>query len=237
MASLLFRVGICDERVPDRGITHLVEHLGMFAVGQREHPVNGFVALTNCALFGMGTQEELERFLADATSGLSDLPLDRLEDEKRVLQRESAASGFSLASRMMSHRFGNRGFGAADLVELGLRWLGRDEVDSWRRGWFTAGNAALWVHGPAPPASGLTLPPGERRPVPPDDPLPGSSSLRSSRRTSTAWPHPSWSPGRGPPASRPGSRASGCTTGCACRKRSCTTSGGTTSPSRPIGPT
>jgi len=44
-AGLALRGGIADETGPLRGITHMVEHLTMFATGRRAHPANAFVDL------------------------------------------------------------------------------------------------------------------------------------------------------------------------------------------------
>lgn len=172
MASLIFRVGVCDEDGPRRGITHLVEHLALYGIGRRDHLTNGFVALSTCTFYAQGTQDEIERFLGDVTRSLGGLPLDRLEPEKRVLQREASLGGGGVVDRLMSHRFGARAYGGGDVVELGLRWLGPDEVRAWAQERFTAANAALWIHAPRPPAlAPFELPQGQRHPPPPVVPL------------------------------------------------------------------
>jgi zinc protease len=173
MASLMFRAGICDESAPRRGITHLVEHLAFFEVGRRDHPANGFVALSTCTFFARGTQAELQSFLTDVTGALANLPLDRVDAEKNVLQREAARDAGGVVDRLMAFRFGTRGFGGVDVAELGLRWLGADDVEAWGAERFTAANAALWFHGPAPPRLERRLPDGVRHPLPAADPLPG----------------------------------------------------------------
>ncbi len=43
-AVLTFRVGTWDEALLDRGITHLVEHLALYALRNVEHPYNGHTA-------------------------------------------------------------------------------------------------------------------------------------------------------------------------------------------------
>jgi zinc protease len=90
-----------------------------------------------------------------------------------VLRQESANDPGDIVSQLMAHRFGHRGFGGADVQELGLRWLGAEEVAAWRASRFTAGNAVLWFHGPQPPDATLGLTPGERMPPPAPEPLPG----------------------------------------------------------------
>jgi zinc protease len=128
MASLVFRVGVCDEEPTQRGITHIVEHLALFSLGRPEHPYNGFVDLLQCTFFAHGTQQELEAFLSEVSNAIGDLPLDRLDAEKRVLQQEAAADAGDVVSQLLAHRFGNRGFGASNVQELGLRWLESEPI-------------------------------------------------------------------------------------------------------------
>jgi zinc protease len=172
MASLVFRVGVCDEEPTQRGITHVVEHLALFSLGTREHPYNGFVDLLNCTFFAHGTQDELEAFLSDVCKAIGNLPLDRLDAEKRVLQQEAVADPGDIVSELMAHRFGSRAFGAANVQELGLRWLEPEPIAKWASERFTRQNAALWFHGPEPPGE-LPLGQGERIAPPPPEPLEG----------------------------------------------------------------
>jgi zinc protease len=172
MASLVFRVGVCDEEPTQRGITHIVEHLALFSLGRPEHPYNGFVDLLQCTFFAHGTQQELEAFLSEVSNAIGDLPLDRLDAEKRVLQQEAAADAGDVVSQLLAHRFGNRGFGASNVQELGLRWLESEPIAQWARERFTRENAALWFHGPKPPGE-LPLAHGERIAPPPAKPLEG----------------------------------------------------------------
>jgi hypothetical protein len=173
MASIVFRVGTCDEPSTHRGITHLVEHLALFPIGRRDHAYNGLVDVGCCDLYAYGTQDELERFLVDVTRSLQALPLDRLEAEKRVLRQEAASPSGSVAGALLAARYGSRGFGACDVKELGLSWLEADAVETWRAARFNAANAAVWFHGPRLPAVALDLPPGERHALPPAEPLQG----------------------------------------------------------------
>jgi zinc protease len=173
LATLTFRTGSADEPQAYHGVTHLIEHLALFGVARRHREFNAFVDPLTCAFFAMGDQTELERFLDDVLTALVDLPLERLEDERRVLEREWETLGGDVVSRMLAHRFGIRGFGSNVLGELTLPCLGRDVVEAWRRERFTAGNAALWFHGPRPPALRVALPPGTRQPLPDATPLSG----------------------------------------------------------------
>ena len=174
MVSLQFRVGLADERPARRGISHIVEHLAMYGLGNVHDDVNAFVDPLFTGFYRRGSADELAAFAAAVTHALADLRFSRLDTELRVLRTEAAGASPSLAGRMLMHRFGGIGFGALNVPELGLRWLGPEEIEAWRRARFTTGQAALWLHGPrAPHDMRWTLPPGDRLALPPVDPLPG----------------------------------------------------------------
>lgn len=173
-AMLMFRVGVIDETLPARGITHLVEHLAMFVPMQNAdmaNRMNARVELHRTRFMAAGSGDEIAAFLADVTSNLAALPLHRLEDEKKILRTEAANKTRGSAKSIWNFRFGARGPGVADYEEFGLRWLGHEPVADWATANFTAGNAVLWLSGPPPPALRLNLPPGPRRGLPPLKPL------------------------------------------------------------------
>jgi len=173
-AMLMFRIGVIDETLPTRGITHLVEHLAMFVPAQTAAMVNRMnarVELHRTRFTAAGSADEIAKFLGDVTSNLAALPLDRLEDEKKILRTEAANKTHGSAKNIWTFRFGARGPGVADYEEFGLRWLGHRPVANWATANFTAGNAVLWLSGPPPPALRLNLPPGPRRGLPPVKPL------------------------------------------------------------------
>ena len=163
--ALGFRVGHADETLPEHGITHLVEHLALFALGRRLYNTNGFVDGTSTIFYADGRPDELAEFLRDLTVALHDLPHARLEAEKRVLLAESAGRPSSFPERLKWLRWGETSHGLADLKELGLRRVTADDLDAWAAAWFTAGNAALWLNGSPPHDLAFELPPGERRPA------------------------------------------------------------------------
>src|SRR5687767_3382181 len=74
-ASLMFRVGQADEALATRGLTHLVEHLALFALGRRDHPFNGFVDDVRCVFYATGEQDEVLDFLHGVAASLRSLPL------------------------------------------------------------------------------------------------------------------------------------------------------------------
>lgn len=164
-ATMMFRAGQADEPLSMRGITHLVEHLSLFPLGRRDHEYNGFVDDVRCVFHAAGERDEVLEFLRLTAASLADLPLDRLELERRVLRSESAGPD-NVYTRMRGHRFGASGYGMPNYVELGLRWLGPEQVADWARTRFTSGNVVLWMSGEPPEDLGFELPAGERRPAP-----------------------------------------------------------------------
>lgn len=171
-AALIFRTGRADETLANAGITHLVEHLALFPLGRRDYVYNGFVDQGRCVFYASGTLDEVRGFLRDVTAALGDLPLDRLEIERRLLRTEAAQrEGGGLIPRLLSYRFGAAGYGLLIFEELGLRCLGAEAVSAWAAERFTRDNAVLWMTVEPPDDLELTLPPGRRFPAPAPRPL------------------------------------------------------------------
>jgi hypothetical protein len=173
-AALQFRVGAADETLPFRGITHLIEHLALFASASRSDEANGFVDAERCVFYARGERDEVLDWLRRCSEALGALPLDRLATERRILRAEEAGrEGVGILARLFETRFGATGYGLANYHELGLRWLGENEVAAWARERFTRGNAALWMTVEPPATLGLALPDGDRLPPPPVAPQAG----------------------------------------------------------------
>lgn len=182
-ATLMFRVGQADEALHRHGATHLIEHLALSAQGQQHLPHNGSVEETITSFVAQGRPDEVAAFLSATTAALADLPWDRRATEIRVLETEAARRGRPAVGTAMAMRYGNRGYGMPGLPELGLHALDVAALDSWRRAWFTRGNAVLSLSGPPPDALDLAaLPEGLRHPAPPPVPL-------------ARQPFPCWFPG------------------------------------------
>jgi zinc protease len=178
-AALMFRVGVADETPATRGITHLVEHLAMFGSDSRAFEANGFVDLERSVFYASGERDDVLGWLGRCAAALAELPFARLATERRILRTEAASGdGGGIQARLLDLRFGGHGFGLANYRELGLRWLGEEEVAEWARSRFNRANAVLWMTGEPPPSLELALPDGTRHPPPPVDPLPGSSGRR-----------------------------------------------------------
>lgn len=167
--ALAFRVGRADEVLAQFGLSHAVEHLAMFPLGRPDYMCNAFVDDTRTVFFAEGTEMEIARFLERVCASLRELPLDRLDAERRVLQTEAANDPGSPLERLFSLRYGPSGFGLSNYRQLGLRWLGADRIAKWAAERFTSGNAAAWMTCRPPENLDLALPPGE--PLPPPEPV------------------------------------------------------------------
>lgn len=171
VARLQFRIGQADERLPIRGITHLVEHLAFERLGQPTYWHNGSVSMETTAFDVAGTQGEVSEFLRAVTTGLHDPPAERIATERHLLKVESQRHG-GVFAEMASIRHGAQGQGLSAYLELGLEHLESADLRSWAQRWFTAENAVLWMWGGDPAGLDLQLPVGERIPLPAVDALP-----------------------------------------------------------------
>ena len=159
-AGLTFRVGQADETLTTRGVSHLVEHLALHAVGQHHGPTNGAVCMLDTSFFIRAEPDDVSTFLASLTAALGDLPLHRLAAEARILETEAAGKGPSASAALLLYRFGPQGYGLPAQAELGLHQLGEDDVQRWAHERFTAENASLWIVGTLPDDLALHLEPG-----------------------------------------------------------------------------
>jgi zinc protease len=170
-AELLFRTGVADETAVTRGLTHLIEHLVLSAIDDPTGHRNGFVGHALTGFNVSGDPDAVAASLLRICRGLASLPADRLGAEKQVLEAEDAARSNDLGTDLMTWRFGATGFGLGGLSELGVRSATIEQLRDFAAPRFTRGNAVLWLTGPPPPGLRLELPQGERRPLPPLEPL------------------------------------------------------------------
>ena len=162
-ATLMFRVGRADERLPWSGITHLVEHLALFQLGPTQrYEFNGAVTSNRTVFYATGTPAEIVTFLALVTTALGNLPFDRLETEKTVLLAEASSRSMSAGDFMFSLRFGTRGNGLHRYREFGLHHVPPAWISGWAARYFNRDNAVLWLSGPPPGDLSLILPAGQR---------------------------------------------------------------------------
>jgi zinc protease len=169
MAALVFRVGRFDETLPAAGVTHMVEHLAL--ADKREAPYS-FNASVNgrFTIFYMesGDAAHIGDFVASVCRGLTSYQGAVLDRERRILRTEAASRGGAGGlGNSLAERYGATGPGLANYQEFGLYHLGWTDVETWRRQWFTSGNAVLWIAGSPPDGLRLSLSRGTA-------PLPGA---------------------------------------------------------------
>jgi zinc protease len=156
-ASLVFRVGRADEPLPSAGITHLVEHLAMPIDEAHGLDANATVEGSLTHFYASGPEETVAEYLEAVARSLADLPLERLDTERRILQTEAQGRvSPGVVGLALLLRYGARNHGLVGLPEYGLTRLSADDVASWASERFTRENAVLWLTG-APP-KGLRLP-------------------------------------------------------------------------------
>jgi hypothetical protein len=170
-AALVFRVGRADETLPTGGVTHLVEHLALSAVGHTSFAYDAFVEPARTVFFAEGSEEEVSGFLRAVSSALANLPLERLETERRILKTEVASFQPGPIEGLMALRFGPVGYGLVGYDQFGLNRLQAREVQDWAHDRFTAGSAALWTTRPPPAGLRLGLPSGPLAPPPTPEPI------------------------------------------------------------------
>lgn len=166
-AGLAFRVGMADEELPRRGITHLVEHLALYSAGIADYHYNGATGVRYTYFHMEGSPTAVVEFLNGVCASLRALPTARLAAEKEILRTEAQGRTNGVRSRLDLWRYGARGFGTVAYPELAVPTLTEDDLHAWVARYFTAQNAALWIAADEPPPGlRLELPQGERRPLP-----------------------------------------------------------------------
>lgn len=165
-AQLMIRTGAADERLPESGWTHLLEHVtlhGSSRPGTLE--VNGSVGLLTTSFTAHGPIEAVTQHLAEVTRRLAQ-PVDAdLDRERRVLAAEARLRGGPV-ERALAQRYGARGPGTLSYGELGLASATSASLSALASGAFTTGNAVLVLDGPPPPDLALHLPDGPHLPAP-----------------------------------------------------------------------
>ena len=168
-AGLVFGVGRRDETYVRGGLTHLVEHLAMSAVGRTTLDCNATVDLSTTEFTATGRPERVVEFLRLVCEALHALPVDRLAVEADVLGTENGAVVHAAVGALLAERYGGHGVGLAGYGEPATSALGPHDVQQWAATRFVRGAAALWLSGPPPDGLALPLPDG---PVLPRTPQP-----------------------------------------------------------------
>lgn len=189
-AGLVFGVGRRDESVVRGGLTHLVEHLTMAAVGRMAIDVNASVDLTATEFVATGPADRVAAFLHSVCLALADLPLDRLAVEADVLRTEGGQVAAPAAAALLGELYGATGPGLAGVRDLALRSLTAADVRTWVQRYFIRQNAALWASGPGLDDLRLPLPdgavPARSQPFRRQLPTPGWSSNAFADRVALA---------------------------------------------------
>lgn len=189
-AALIFRVGLFDETMRERGITHLVEHLAMSGVRDVEVDMNAFVDDHLTAFWGWGEPGRVGRYLSRLCSSLHDLPVGRLETESSVLTQEASLRAPNYSDSFLWAYYGPFGPGTAGTREFGLSWLGGSELGDWAARYFNLSNAALVIVGKPPSDWKLDLPNGAHRPPPVYErlrPAPDNPTLYENATGGVSW--------------------------------------------------
>jgi zinc protease len=171
VASLVFRVGKTDEYLHANGITHIAEHLALFALGQPPHYQNGSVRTSITTFDTTGDAEQVTTFLTGICTALGALDGSRLEAERRVLEVEAQQRGGALTSALYTWRYGAQGPGLWSFEEYAVLGTSIESVQSWADYVFRAENAVLLLSGPPPAGLRLPLRRGPRIPPPRLEPL------------------------------------------------------------------
>ncbi|MEU4693297.1 insulinase family protein [Actinoplanes sp. NPDC023714] len=185
-AGLVFRVGVADEPLVRRGVTHLVEHLAVHGLGDTGSHVSSSTGVEHTFFHVRGSAARIATFLNGVCAALRDLPAGRIDAEKDVLRAESA--GRTPEPRSM-WRHGARDYGMPSFGERGLDGLAAEDLHAWIAHYFTRENAALWVAGDeVPPGLRLDLPEGVRQPAPvPSSALPVTPAWFAAHGEELAW--------------------------------------------------
>jgi zinc protease len=171
MGGITFRTGAVDERLTNAGIDHMVEHLALHPFPPRRYELNGQVTELTTRFLANGTQRDVEDVITGVCRNLSALQLDRLENERRILDNESRRRGGSFAG-LASTRFGTRGAGIVDYPEY-TRGITPELITAWVAERFTKGQAAIWMTRPPSDTFEIPLAEGPRLAIPPVEPLAG----------------------------------------------------------------
>ena len=165
-AGLFFRVGRADESLATSGITHLVEHLALFAQNTGDVHHNGETGDFYTHFHVTGTEAQVVSFMNAVCASLRDLPISRAETEKEILRTEAARSQRGMAALNRHERFGATGMGLVAHNEVGLSALTSEQVLEWARTRFTSANAVVWITSDELPVGlDLRLSEGVARPV------------------------------------------------------------------------
>jgi zinc protease len=143
--GIVFGVGVADEPLPLRGITHMCEHLVLASADRRRGEFNGWVDATTTGLYLTGDNDDAMSFIAGIVAALHDPPFQRLEIERSVLQTEAQQAHRSALEVLLSLRFGASSFGRLDWPEYGLDTVTPSDIVEWLDRHFHRGRCSMWL--------------------------------------------------------------------------------------------
>lgn len=156
-AGVIFGVGLADEPLYRRGITHMVEHVVLAEVSRHAIDYDGMVDANSTAFHAVGSEDDVVRFMAEVAAGMNSPPFHQLERERSILKTEAVRFGSTAFSNMCQLRFGNRSFGRLDWREYGLDTIAQPDLDEWLASYFHTGRAAIWIDAEKPHALAARL--------------------------------------------------------------------------------
>lgn len=166
LAVLTFRVGMADEHLPIRGLTHMVEHLTLGGLLKTDLSINGQVDAVSTSFMIHGTPEEITWFMNYVCESLAQPDHSRVPMEAQILRAEGEGRGESPLSTAMSSRMGVRSYGNRGIRELFFEQPDTAWIDYWIAKYFVAENATFHCFGPLPEGLTFTLPSGPIPPLP-----------------------------------------------------------------------
>lgn len=176
-ARLAFRVGAVDERLPERGLTHLVAHLahrftdvGLEADGERpaepwHRPCTSPLEVVFTATGSESDVRDRLVALCEGLASLGEVLPEEVAHEVGHLQAEADLRLPSSWDLLRTARHGMRGWGQLATSELAAPTADGAALTRWVERWFSASNAVLSVTGPRAPGWVLPLLSGEASPA------------------------------------------------------------------------
>lgn len=166
--ALRFRVGMADEPLEHRGITHMLEHVVLHQFRDSHLQFNGTTGISLTSFYCLGGPKSATPFLEGILDAVaSRFEADQVAHESQVLKAEAATRSTSPEDLLLRERFGADGYGSASFPEYWLDQANPDELHEWSRRFFNASNCTLIVHGPELPNIDFSqLPDGSFQPTP-----------------------------------------------------------------------
>lgn len=167
LAHLIFRVGVVDEPLWMRGVTHLALRLADEVAGEFGTYSSVSVGLTTSTVSVKGTAAQVASYLQRFTSAANSAHPEELVERLGVtLLAEEGRGGGGEALPLATLHFGSVGYGVTAFDQLALHSLTPSDVSGWSMRWLTCGNCVLEGEGLDAGSLRLALVDGASRPEP-----------------------------------------------------------------------